>query len=63
MKIKVFRPVDGRTRVVVDDRRGATGLYQVLADVPVKGLAGALKGPLEAWKSRRDTIVATRRRR
>lgn len=62
MKVKVTKPVGGRTTVTVNDRRGSTGLFRAHKDLPVASLRGVLEKDLGDWEEARSEVLAIRKK-
>lgn len=61
MRIRVRKPRGGRTTVVIDDRRGRTGLFEILEDVTLEDMDEAVKAVLDRWEKARKAIADARR--
>lgn len=61
MRILVQKPVDGRTRVRIDDRKGLTGLRADSGWVAREDVRAWLTAELGKWETARAGIVEARR--
>lgn len=50
MRIKVYKPVNGKVRILVDDRRGPTRGYVGLEEVPIEDIASRMAPILDKWE-------------
>lgn len=61
LKIRVTKPVNGKTRVTFDDSRGSTGFREDLGEVALEDLHEAVLGAANRWQKVRDDIREARR--
>ena len=61
MRVVVTKPLDGKTNVLVDDSRGATGLKKAFRAVPVGDVANVIAPSLAQWGEAREAIREVRR--
>lgn len=61
MRIKVRKPRNGRTSVVISDRRGPTGLHETLSDIAVEDMDEKVRAVLDRWEAARKAIAEARR--
>lgn len=61
MRLKVTKPRDGKTTVVLDDRGGLTGFYSRLTGVDVANFQQVVEPEAAKWEEARKRIRDARR--
>lgn len=61
MKVRIRKPKEGVTTIVLDDSRGATGRRRTLENVPVEEVAESLLPELALWETGRKAIKDARK--
>jgi len=61
VRIRVAKPKDGVTDIVIDDRSGVTGLFRVAREVEVRGIPAVVGPHIDAWHRARQEFYALRK--
>lgn len=61
MRVIVYRPVDGKVDVRVDDRRGLTGMVLREYEVSREDLEATVGSMVSRWEKRRQDVLAAKK--
>lgn len=61
MRIFVSKPIDGKTTVRIEDRRGLTGYRETRVDVPLNQVGAVAEQLANKWHTRRNAIEDARK--